>query len=512
VITERTVIGTYKTLDGKPRRGYLEFTPNTTVLKRGTAIVPVGTKTAYLDENGSFSIDLAVTDDPEWLPNGWVWTVEEKIDNGSVWYLAVPTDTVPLDITYTYVPNTPPPTVVMPGPAGIPGPVGATGETGPIGPQGPIGDTGPAGPEGPEGPAGGGILSGVYSYANGMTAPSSGQLKSDGPPVTTILVSEITSTGKNAVPGLDLLVPGDIVTFYGTTAVGRYTLNSIVDNGTYRTLSVTQIESSGSFPRNNEKITFAVTRPSPTGPQGPVGPQGPKGDTGDTGPQGPQGIQGPQGPAGTGVVLADAAPPAVAGTSAVGVSTDSAREDHTHAGAAVTHSHAVGDLPSTMATDAEVTSAISTHNSGSPHVALASTTPAALGTAAVGSGTTAAKSDHVHQMPTAANVGAEASGAVATHAATAGHELMSTTNPVALGTASPGSGTTVSKTDHVHPTTGLALSGHNHDANYAAAAHTHVHSSLTTLTADDHTRYGDIVVSGTQPGSPRVGTIWVPTG
>jgi hypothetical protein len=32
---------------------------------------------------------------------------------------------------------------------------------------------------------------------------------------------------------------------------------------------------------------------------------------------------------------------------------------------------------------------------------------------------------------------------------------LSTTNPVALGTASPGTGTTASKTDHVHPTTGL---------------------------------------------------------
>ena len=33
-------------------------------------------------------------------------------------------------------------------------------------------------------------------------------------------------------------------------------------------------------------------------------------------------------------------------------------------------------------------------------VQLASTTPAALGTAAEGSATTAAKADHVHQMPT----------------------------------------------------------------------------------------------------------------
>lgn len=39
-------------------------------------------------------------------------------------------------------------------------------------------------------------------------------------------------------------------------------------------------------------------------------------------------------------------------------------------------------------------------------VALSSTTPESLGTAAVGSGTTAARADHVHEMPSASDVSA----------------------------------------------------------------------------------------------------------
>jgi hypothetical protein len=65
---------------------------------------------------------------------------------------------------------------------------------------------------------------------------------------------------------------------------------------------------------------------------------------------------------------ADTAPPAVAGASAAGASTDYAREDHTHAGAAVSHTHAIGDLPGTLATDAEVTATITAHEAATdPH-------------------------------------------------------------------------------------------------------------------------------------------------
>lgn len=54
-----------------------------------------------------------------------------------------------------------------------------------------------------------------------------------------------------------------------------------------------------------------------------------------------------------------------------------------------------------------------------------------------------------------------------------GGAALSSDEALALGTASAGTGLEASRDDHVHPTTGLALSGHNHDASYAATGHNH---------------------------------------
>lgn len=297
------------------------------------------------------------------------------------------------------------------------------------------------------------------------------------------------------------------------------------------------------------------------------------------------GVWGPVTPSAGGGTPADVAPPGVGGASDVGVSTDYAREDHTHAGATpghghpyspTGHTHVAGDLPSTLATDTEVTSAVSAHAGTAGHEALSSTTPAALGTAAVGTGTTTARADHVHAMPTAANVGAAAvshthaqsdvtsltadlalkapiaspvftgTPAAPTVAADTNTTQLATTAfvvgqaasvaPVMNGTVAVGTSLRYARQDHVHASdTSRAASSHTHaatDVNSGTLAiaqvptgttgttvalgnHTHTapaHSALTGLANDDHTQYGIIVVSGTQPGSPRVGTIWVPSG
>jgi len=54
-----------------------------------------------------------------------------------------------------------------------------------------------------------------------------------------------------------------------------------------------------------------------------------------------------------------------------------------------------------------------------------------------------------------------------------GGASLSSDLPLALGTAAAGTGTEASRDDHVHPTTGLALSGHNHDASYSGISHNH---------------------------------------
>lgn len=164
-----------------------------------------------------------------------------------------------------------------------------------------------------------------------------------------------------------------------------------------------------------------------------------------------------------GVMLASTAPAAV-GSAAVGVGTTAARSDHVHAlpstGTAGTYAN-----PSSMTTDAQ--GRVTSVTAGSTPVALSSTTPAAVGSAAVGVGTTAARADHVHAHgnqaggslhPDAVAAGASGfmSGADKTKldgvASGATNLALSSTTPAALGTAAVGVGTTAARADHVHST------------------------------------------------------------
>lgn len=61
---------------------------------------------------------------------------------------------------------------------------------------------------------------------------------------------------------------------------------------------------------------------------------------------------------------------------------------------------------------------------------------------------------------------------------------LSTATPLALGTAAVGTEAASSHGDHVHPTTGLALSGHNHTGTYATTTHAHAESDVTSLVSD----------------------------
>jgi microcystin-dependent protein len=92
------------------------------------------------------------------------------------------------------------------------------------------------------------------------------------------------------------------------------------------------------------------------------------------------------------------------------LASDAARKSDVDAKANASHSHTIGDLP----TDA--------------------TNPAALGTAAPGSATTVARRDHVHAMPTAAQVGA----ATSSH----GHALTDAAITGILAVAKGGTGAT----------------------------------------------------------------------
>lgn len=96
--TEVTVVGTYLGPDGTPLEGrQVRFSPNVpavkdsdgnTVIVRGEGII------VTLDATGSFSQDLAATDDANLTPTGWSWKVREFFEPNRSWYLPVPAATV----------------------------------------------------------------------------------------------------------------------------------------------------------------------------------------------------------------------------------------------------------------------------------------------------------------------------------------------------------------------------------------------------------------------------------
>ena len=104
---------------------------------------------------------------------------------------------------------------------------------------------------------------------------------------------------------------------------------------------------------------------------------------------------------------AGTASPLMNGVAAVGTGTRFAREDHVHA---TDTSRAPLNSPSFSGNPIAPTPAVNTNSTTIATTAFvigqaSSTTPNALGTAAVGSGTTFARADHVHAMPNRSQIG-----------------------------------------------------------------------------------------------------------
>lgn len=82
-----TVTGTYYKADGTFETGTVSFTRDV-YLKSQTdnAFILPGSVTASLNVSGSFSVALPVTDDAQWLPVDWTYTVKEQLSTGSRQY------------------------------------------------------------------------------------------------------------------------------------------------------------------------------------------------------------------------------------------------------------------------------------------------------------------------------------------------------------------------------------------------------------------------------------------
>jgi hypothetical protein len=89
-----TVKGTYLKLDGTPETGSITFTSKVYVLysEDEFSVVP-SHKTVILEPDGSFEIDLPASNDPDWTPVGWRYTVSTKISGDySVFQTVIPYD------------------------------------------------------------------------------------------------------------------------------------------------------------------------------------------------------------------------------------------------------------------------------------------------------------------------------------------------------------------------------------------------------------------------------------
>lgn len=89
-----TVQGTFLKADGSPETGSLEFYSKTYVLESAgtTTVVPSVIK-ATLNAQGYISINVPSTDDPEWTPSGWTYTLVFKLSGDySTIHVAIPYD------------------------------------------------------------------------------------------------------------------------------------------------------------------------------------------------------------------------------------------------------------------------------------------------------------------------------------------------------------------------------------------------------------------------------------
>jgi hypothetical protein len=124
-----------------------------------------------------------------------------------------------------------------------------------------------------------------------------------------------------------------------------------------------------------------------------------------------------------------------------------------------------------------------------------STTPLMNGTAAVGTGTTWARADHVHPVDTSRYAASNPSGYQTAAQVTAAIPVASTTAPLINGTAAAGSSAAWSRGDHVHPVDTSRYAASNPSgfqtaaqvtaslANYLPLAGGHLTGSLTVSTA-----------------------------
>lgn len=100
-VTVVTVVGTYLNPAGRPVAGLLTFTPTVPLLD-GTSgdLVLDAPITVLLASDGSFTVDLAATDDTTLAPSGWLWQLAQNLTgvNNVTYQFALPGATSPVNL------------------------------------------------------------------------------------------------------------------------------------------------------------------------------------------------------------------------------------------------------------------------------------------------------------------------------------------------------------------------------------------------------------------------------
>jgi len=93
-LTTVTVTGSYVDFEGNPIQGQVRFSIGE-VLRNGTDDQMVAPSSVVVPlSSGSFSVLLPATNDPDVVPNPFVYTVEESFPNGRTYEITIPYTTV----------------------------------------------------------------------------------------------------------------------------------------------------------------------------------------------------------------------------------------------------------------------------------------------------------------------------------------------------------------------------------------------------------------------------------
>jgi hypothetical protein len=89
-LTTVTLTGSYVDFEGNPIEGQIRFSIGE-VLRNGTDDQMVAPSSVVVPlTNGSFSVSLPATNDPDVVPNPFVYTVEESFPNGRSYEISIP--------------------------------------------------------------------------------------------------------------------------------------------------------------------------------------------------------------------------------------------------------------------------------------------------------------------------------------------------------------------------------------------------------------------------------------